>query len=138
MKIISKDIMLFMRWLTALAILSIASSQLQAQTADNQLRIKPARCIALHEGQTCYQTLKIEWQAEVVDSYCLFQQDAKAPLFCWDNLSLGRITYEFEGEHSSKFFLVRKRDNKTIAEFSVEVAWVYDSRSRRDSHWRIF
>lgn len=127
--------------LSLVAWLSYAHAQtagLPLQSAEVVLHIKPARCIALHEGQTCYQTLKIEWQAGISDGYCLYQQDNKSPLLCWDNLAAGYGNYEFESDNTRKFTLIRKRDNKAVAEFSVEVAWVYDSRSRRDSHWRIF
>jgi hypothetical protein len=139
MKVLSKDIKRF--WLViALGLwLSQAQAQPQAQgAADAILRIKPTRCIALHEGQTCYQTLKVEWQADAVDSYCLYQQDNKTPVLCWENLASARGSYEFESDSTRKFILMRKRDNKILAESSVEVAWVYDSRSRRESHWRIF
>ena len=109
-----------------------------AYADENILRIKPVRCIALHEGQVCYQKLNISWQADLADSYCLYQQDNKTPLMCWDNLSAGRWTYEFEGKATQKFVLVRKQDAKQISEVSIEVAWVYDASSRRESHWRVF
>jgi hypothetical protein len=105
---------------------------------DNLLQIKPARCIALHEGQVCYQKLTINWQAENADTYCLTQENNKAPLLCWENIVTGKGVYEFESNVTQKFLLIRKRDNKTMAEFSIEVAWVYDARSHRESHWRIF
>lgn len=134
MNMLTKDIGIF-----GLAMLLGCCSALADTAApDNILRIKPARCIALHQGQVCYQTLKIEWQADVEDSYCLYQQDNKTPLLCWDNMAAGRGSYEFEGASTRKFILVRKRDNKALAEVPVEVAWVYDSSSRRESHWRIF
>jgi len=105
---------------------------------ENQLKIKPTRCIALHEGQVCYQTLTISWTADLADTYCLYQQTNKAPLMCWENVASGKVRYEFEGNASQKFVLSRKQDNKPIAEFTLEVAWVYDASSRRESHWRVF
>lgn len=105
---------------------------------ENQLHIKPTRCIALHEGQVCYQTLNISWKAEVADTYCLYQQDNKVPLMCWENIASAKWSYEFEGKSTQKFMLLRKQDAKQIAEVSIEVAWVYDANSRRESHWRIF
>ena len=105
---------------------------------ENLLLIKPARCIALHERQVCYQKLTINWRADSADTYCLFQQDNKVPLLCWENLASGKGSYEFESNVTQKFILLRKRDAKPIAEFSVEVAWVYDLNSHRESHWRIF
>ncbi len=105
---------------------------------ENILRIKPARCIALHEGQVCYQKLNISWQAGLADSYCLYQQDNKTPLMCWENVAAGKWSYEFEGATTQKFVLLRKQDAKQIAEVSIEVAWVYDASSKRESHWRVF
>lgn len=106
--------------------------------ADGNLHIKPARCIALHEGQVCYQTLNIQWSAETAETYCLYQFGETNPLICWDDRAKGTGSYEFENNKSQKFILVRKRDAQVIAEFTVEVAWVYDASSHRESHWRIF
>jgi len=124
----------------SLRLLSIGLVLLPAMTyADqNLLSVKPSRCIALHEGQVCYQTLSISWQADRVDSYCLYQQDIKTPLMCWESLAVKKWNYEFESKTTQKFILVRKQDAKLIAEASIEVAWVYDASSRRESHWRIF
>ena len=105
---------------------------------ESQLQIKPARCIALHEGQVCYQTLHIIWQADIVDNYCLYQQGDNTPLLCWENVAGGAGSVEFANNTSAKLLLVRKRDGQAIAEFMMEVAWVYDAGSHRESHWRVF
>ena len=105
---------------------------------DNYLLIKPARCIALHQGQTCYQKLSISWQADAVETYCLYAPENKLPHLCWENLAQGKGVFEFEGSTTQKLILMRKRDAKPIADFTIQVAWVYDSSSRRESHWRIF
>ena len=134
-----RDIKSSVRWLSAIVwLLSAAYVQAQTETDDVVLQIKPARCIALHEGQVCYQTLNINWHASSVDNYCLYQQDNKSPVMCWDNLASGKGSYDFESNSTRKFFMVRKRDAKQLAEFSVEVAWVYDASTHRESHWRIF
>ena len=105
---------------------------------ETHLQIKPANCVALREGQVCYQTLIINWQASTVDNYCLYQQGNSTALMCWSNLMEGSGIYEFSGKNSTEFILVRKRDTHTIAKFTLEVAWVYDANSHRESHWRIF
>jgi hypothetical protein len=118
--------------------LCVCLLSLIAHADSDQLMIKPNRCIALHEGQVCYQTLKFEWKTQVADTYCLYQQDNKAPLLCWDMHQQARGTLEFESAKTQVFSLQRKRDAKVMAEFTVEVAWVYDASSHRESHWRIF
>ncbi len=102
------------------------------------LQIKPANCVALREGQICYQKLTINWRAATSDDYCLYQRGDNTPLVCWNNLMQGSSVYEFAGNSSTDFILVRQRDNQTIAKFTLEVAWVYDAKSHRESHWRIF
>ncbi len=109
-----------------------------AFSEETHLQIKPANCVALREGQICYQTLTINWQAAAIDNYCLHQRGDNTPLICWNNLIQGSSVYEFAGNSSTDFILVRQRDNQTIAKFTLEVAWVYDANSHRESHWRIF
>ncbi len=123
--------------LTLLGALALISTSL-ARANESLLKIKPTRCIALHEGQVCYQKLNISWQADLADSYCLYQQNNKTPLMCWENVAAGKWSYEFEGATTQKLMLLRKQDAKQIAEVSIEVAWVYDASSKRESHWRVF
>lgn len=110
------------------------------QAEQNQLELKPTRCIALHEGQVCYQTLVISWQVETLGKFCLYQQNQKEPLTCWDAKLNGKMRIEFEGKNSQKFYLQRSQDEKVVAESTFEVAWVYDASTHRDngSQWRIF
>lgn len=103
-----------------------------------QLQVKPGRCISLHEGQVCYQKLIIQWQSLIADNYCLYQKSNPVALLCWDNVAQGSGAYEFSGSMSTDFILVRKRDEHILAEFKIDVVWVYDASSRRESHWKIF
>ena len=136
---IDKTIKQLLHWLKPGLVSVLLMINISVVHADeNLLHIKPARCIALHEGQVCYQTLNINWQAERADNYCLYQQDSKTPLICWENLASGKGVYEFESSSTRKFILMRKNDSLPVAEFSIEVAWVYDSSTHRESHWRIF
>jgi hypothetical protein len=120
------------------SLIFFASPSFSIEVDDAQLTVKPTRCIALHEGQTCYQTLKIAWSTSAVDSYCFLEKDKPSPSICWDNLATGKGTFEFSGAMTSRMLLIRKRDSKIMAEFNIEVAWVYDASSHRKSHWRIF
>lgn len=104
----------------------------------NQITIKPARCIALHEGQVCYQTLRIEWFASTADHFCVKRRDSDALLMCWENSSRGQFQYEFSANTKTEFVLIRKQDAQALATAVEEVAWVYNASSRRESHWRVF
>jgi hypothetical protein len=128
--------LLFFAVNASLTLFASPSFGIESETV--QLKVKPTRCIALHEGQTCYQTLKMMWSTSVADSYCFLEKNRPSPSICWDNVAAGKGTFEFSGIMSSEFLLIRKRDSKIMAEVNVEVAWVYDAKSHRKSHWRIF
>ncbi len=105
---------------------------------ENRLSLKPARCVALHEGQRCYQTVSITWHTAIKETLCIYQQNVSEPLTCWDNQDSGTMKIDFEESSTTTFYLQRMQDNKVLSEVAFEVAWVYDTRSHRDSHWRIF
>lgn len=124
------------RWLLCICVLAASCHIFAAENA--QLNVRPTRCISLHEGQVCYQKVNITWKTELADDYCLHLHDSKTPLMCWSNLASAKWSYEFEGSSTQKIVLLRKQDAKLMAEVSIEVAWVYNASSRRESHWRIF
>lgn len=101
------------------------------------LLLTPARCVALHQGQTCYQQVQIFWSTSQVGNYCLYQQEHAEPLHCWQGQTQGDFAYEFAGEASRQLQL-RDAGKMLLAESTLEVAWVYKASSRRKTHWRLF
>ena len=103
-----------------------------------QLQSKPNRCVALHQGQVCYQDVVLSWQVDQASEYCLYQQHAEQPLHCWQSVSSGQYSYAFASDSSVKLQLVNAQTKSVIAETLVEVAWVYKANTRRKTHWRLF
>lgn len=103
-----------------------------------QLQAKPNRCVALHQGQVCYQNVQLIWHAGQTGHYCIYQQLAEAPLHCWQDAAAGEYFYAFASEVPVQLQLVNTRTKTPVAEITIEVAWVYKSSSRRKTHWRIF
>lgn len=103
-----------------------------------QLQSKPNRCVALHQGQVCYQNVQLLWRAAQASDYCIYQQQAEAPLHCWKSAIEGEYFYAFASETPVQLQLVNVRTKASVAETTIEVAWVYKSSSRRKTHWRIF
>jgi hypothetical protein len=103
-----------------------------------QLQSKPNRCIALHQGQVCYQNIVLSWQVDQASEYCLYQQQAEQPLHCWQAVSSGQYFYAFASDSSVKLQLVHVQTKAVVAETLVEVAWVYKANTRRKTHWRLF
>lgn len=103
-----------------------------------QLQSKPNRCVALHQGQVCYQDVVLSWQVDQASEYCLYQQYAEQPLHCWQTASSGQYRYAFASDSSVALQLVNTQTNTIVAETQVEVAWVYKANTRRKTHWRLF
>lgn len=109
-----------------------------APTQQVQLQSKPNRCVALHQGQVCYQDIVLSWQVDQASEYCLYQQHAEQPLHCWQSVSSGQYSYAFASDSSVKLQLVNAQTKSVVAETLVEVAWVYKANTRRKTHWRLF
>lgn len=107
-------------------------------TTSIHVQSKPNRCVALHQGQVCYQNVQLLWHAGQVGDYCIYQQQAEAPLHCWQSAIEGEYFYAFASETPVQLQLVNTRTKASVAETTIEVAWVYKSSSRRKTHWRIF
>lgn len=125
-----------------LMVLLLTSSNIwAADTAPAQpalLQPKPNRCIALHQGQVCYQDIVLSWQVDHASEYCLYQQHAEQPLHCWQAVTSGQYRYAFASDSSVKLQLVNVQTKALVAETLVEVAWVYKANTRRKTHWRLF
>ncbi len=108
------------------------------QPETNALRVKPNRCIALHEGQQCYQKLQFSWTTPERGHYCLYQRETDVPLICWQGNDMNRYTYKFESKQN-KVFLIRDEDTENImTETEVSVAWVYKRTKKVTTGWRLF
>jgi len=102
------------------------------------LQLKPNRCVALHQGQVCYQTIQLLWSAPQAGHYCLHQENVAQPLHCWQSVNAGEYRYEFASDTSVQLQLVDAQTKTVVAQAGLEVAWVYKANTRRQTHWRLF
>lgn len=106
-----------------------------------QLSLKPARCVAMNEGQTCYQTVAINWQADAIADYCLYQQGTEKPIFCWQQTAKGKTKVEFANSENLRYRLMMKLKADTWMEKAhaeMIVTWVYSKTKKRKNSWRLF
>ncbi|EAR10889.1 DUF3019 domain-containing protein [Reinekea blandensis] len=124
-----------------LAVVATLSEDALAQP-QGELTLTPERCVAMNEGQTCYQTVIVRWQTNEIADYCLYLQDEPEPLVCWESVRQGRSRVEFASDISLSYRLVltpqTSNKRQEIAQATLTVSWVYgDSKKRRNS-WRLF
>ena len=112
-------------------------TKMQAEAISASLLLTPARCVALHQGQICYQRVQISWSSSALGNYCVYQQGQTEPLHCWQQQSEATLEIEFAADRSGVMQL-KDDDQHVIAEAILEVAWVYKANTRRKTHWRLF
>lgn len=114
-------------------LLSFAVTPLQAQ---NELIIKPSKCVTLKRGNTCYQEVVTSWRSDFKSEFCLKAEHQNTPLKCWKNQQQGQYSFEFKSNESVKYQLIKMPENTPLASDQLSVKWVYNKRSHNS--WRLF
>ncbi len=109
-----------------------------AQENEKLLSVKPDRCIALRQGQYCYQKLEFSWKIAGEKKYCLLIRGRDEPLVCWQGKKLSLFEYELKSTEDQSFILMDLNTGKVLDEVEVDVAWVYKSRKKVSTGWRLF
>ncbi len=105
---------------------------------EHSIILTPNRCIALHQGQICYQTININWSTNRISDYCLYRKNTEQAIYCWNSSQQGQWHYEFASSSTETLQLIDTKENILIDETTIEVAWVYKANTRRKTHWRVF
>ena len=119
-------------------LLAEEGSQQAINSQESYLKVSPERCVALREGQICYQNIVLDWQTVNKGNYCLFFKDNSRPLRCWSNLNQAQFKMDFQSKQSKRFVLKTKDSARGVASVEVSVAWVYGNKKRRRASWRLF
>ncbi len=124
--------------LCSLLIAFIYGNISKADNTEVSLKTKPSRCVALRQGQVCYQKVTLNWQAEVPGDYCLFEENSNSLLQCWSQSTSGKVKIPFKSDKDIRFTLRQKSTQRILTEATVIVAWVYKTSKQPRSSWRLF
>jgi hypothetical protein len=117
---------------------AVADTPPVATTAEAvSLLLTPRRCVALHQGQICYQRVQVSWSSVTTGDYCIYQGAQLQPLHCWQGQTQGVFEFEFASD-ASLLLQLKNAKQEVVGESSMEVAWVYKANTRRKTHWRLF
>ncbi|WP_261816599.1 DUF3019 domain-containing protein [Vibrio gallicus] len=121
-------------------LLLLFMSAMPASAAEHSIDFTatPQQCVALHKGQTCYQTIAFQWQTPNNGKYCLLQVDNGKNLVCWEGRFLQGYEYSFENANTTTYRLIEQTTAKVLAEVKVVVTWVYKAPKQSQSGWRLF
>jgi len=102
------------------------------------LEVVPQRCVALHQGQICYQSASLVWRAPEKGHYCLYISNTPASLQCWKNEKTGSFIHDFQSPNTLTFRLRNMKTQQDLVQTQLNVAWVYGNKKRQRSSWRLF
>lgn len=108
-----------------------------ASEPNAKLVVTPKSCVALHKGQKCYLEVTFNWQAKL-NNYCLVNNTQNQIMKCWSDKNSGQYSFDFQSTQSNDFSLQLQDSNKDVAHAQIVVAWVYKSKKRSKSSWRLF
>lgn len=109
-----------------------------AAASDATLNLKPAQCIAIHQGKTCYVYVKLRWQAQDEGEYCLYSSQQSKPLKCWIRTNSGQFEREIVARKNVLFHLQQTKSGSVIVSKELEMAWIYKRNAKARASWRMF
>lgn len=124
----------------AVSLFHLLVNQAHAATAatENGFDITPSRCVALRQGQTCFQDVVFKWQQAHVGNYCVVELSTSEPLKCWKNTSSGELNIDFQSDKTLTYVLRKDEEPTNIASSTITVSWVFKSSKRPKSSWKLF
>lgn len=108
------------------------------QAALIDFQVKPDRCIALRQGQVCYQKISFTWSPQLDRALCLIEKGQEEPLQCWSNNIPQQFKFSFEADSEKTYQLQEQQSSAILAEVKVSVAWVYKNSEKVSTGWRLF
>lgn len=119
--------------------LLLLTSPIHAKAAlPKALSVTPKQCIALHKGQLCYLDVTFKWQQSTPGNYCLVNITTSNLVKCWSNREQAELEYDFKAIETHQFALRSPHSDVNIATTKIPVVWVYKSKRRTKSAWRLF
>jgi hypothetical protein len=112
--------------------------EVRAANAQAGFIVQPDKCIALHQGQVCYQDLQFNWQTPAGAEYCLYEIPRPEAVVCWTGDQLRSHNLEFASATTTLYQIRTMGSSDVLSEVTVEVAWVYRANRKSFSRWRLF
>ncbi|WP_284243712.1 DUF3019 domain-containing protein [Thalassotalea insulae] len=121
--------------------MTVIASQEALQDRTNKTKVnfqaKPANCVALRQGRTCFATVSLSWHTANRGHFCIYEKASNKVMQCWNNSQGNTLQFEFESNEKIAYQLRATEQNIIIAETSVDVSWVHKATVRK-RRWRLF
>lgn len=122
-----------------LLVLLLSTKGWSVQASDHDIIIAtPNQCVALNQGQVCFQELTLVWRSTIPGDYCVRSSQFDDALACWQGEQEGQLALSVEAKESVLFSLNRQKTDEKLAEALMRVAWVYKQKRKKMMSWRLF
>lgn len=105
---------------------------------DNELVGIPLRCVALRQGQVCYQEVIIKWHQAEMGNYCLVELSSLNNIKCWSQVNTGEVNFDFQSDTSLTYGIRKKDEQINLSTTTITVSWVFQSSKRPKASWKLF
>lgn len=112
-------------------LLLLAGTIAAADESDVELDVKPVLCIIDRRTPACDMDFLVAWQSGIRGYYCLFSQQATAPLRCWTEATAGIHEERRSVDESFRYWLTRDDGDEPLAAVTVEVMSTETDRRRK-------
>jgi hypothetical protein len=102
------------------------------------LSLKPKECVVFKEGDKCYASVKVKWNASEPAALCLFRNPDEVKLYCWSNASEGQFSEDLVMEEPVDYYLAYAVNSEILIKQTLTLSWVYKKSSRPEQTWRLF
>lgn len=105
---------------------------------EEQLAVTPLRCVALRQGQICYQGVTFRWHQPEVGNYCLVELSSSDNIKCWSNVKTGEVEFDFQSDKSLSYGIQQVDEPTNLSTARITVSWVFKSSKRPKASWKLF
>ena len=105
---------------------------------ESELVATPMRCIALRQGQVCYQDVTFRWHQAEIGNYCLVELSTLKNIECWSQVKTGEVSFDFQSDKSLTYGIHKMDKHINLSNVSISVSWVFKSSKRPKSSWKLF
>lgn len=129
------------QFIFSIFLLSILQSSIAAgqdHKSSITLSLKPKECVVFKEGDKCYASVKVKWNASESNAICLFRNPGGIQLECWSGVSEGRFSEDLVMEEPADYYLAYAGNSEILIKQTLTLSWVYEKSSRPEQTWRIF
>lgn len=128
-------------WLLSTAGVAQDDLGIRLKTSEPTLTVSPNICELEDDASSCTVTVALVWEVPKAGRFCLYYEQSKLLLQCWENAYSGAHRFTFDSGLDGTFLLTRGEGGPVAASAQLNVIGAIEQQlraRRRSGFWRIF